>query len=112
MIDMIKAGGVVLKMDEKGRVRTPALQRQKLLGEFERSGVSGPQFAAVVGVKYQTLAGWARKRRQRRAAGGTLEFKPITATGWLEAVVDGATDLTPLSLELPGGVLLQVAEDK
>jgi hypothetical protein len=112
MTDMIKAGGVVLKTDEKGRVRTPALQREKLLDEFERSGISGPQFAAVVGVKYQTLAGWARKRRQRRDAGVTPEVKPITATGWLEAVVDGATAFTPLSLQLPGGVRVEVAEAK
>ena len=42
----------------------PADQREKLLEEFERSGISGPQFSAVAGVKYQTLAGWARKRRQ------------------------------------------------
>jgi hypothetical protein len=112
MTDLIKAGVVVLKTDEKGRVRTPALQREKLLDELERSGISGPQFAAVVGVKYQTLAGWARKRRQRRDAGGTPEVKPIIATDWLEAVVDGATSFTPLSLQLPGGVRVEVAEAK
>ena len=64
MTDMIEADGNVIKTDGKGRVRMPADQREKLLEEFERSGISGPQFAAEVGVKYQTLAGWVRKRRQ------------------------------------------------
>jgi hypothetical protein len=112
MTNMIKADGDVIKTDGKGRVRMPAVQREKLLEEFERSGISGPQFAAVVGVKYQTLAGWARKRRRRREAGGTPEVKSITATGWLEAVVDGAPAFTPLILQLPGGVRVEVAEAK
>ncbi len=62
---------------------------EKLLEEFERNGISGPQFAAVVGVKYQILAGEARKRRQRGQAKVTSEFAarllwrpvPLTAGG-------------------------------
>ncbi len=68
MTDMIEADGNVIKADGKGRVRMTADQREKLLEEFERSGISGPQFSAVAGVKYQTLAGWARKRRHEGQA--------------------------------------------
>ena len=47
---------ILLKQDVRGRVRTPRKRREALLDEFERSGLSGPKFAALVGVKYQTLA--------------------------------------------------------
>lgn len=39
----------VLKTDEKGRIRTPAKRREKLLDEFEQSGLSGRKFAELVG---------------------------------------------------------------
>ena len=51
MTDRIEADGNVIKRDGKGRVRMLADQREKLLEEFERSGICGPQFAAVVGRK-------------------------------------------------------------
>jgi hypothetical protein len=50
-----------LKQDVKGRVGTPAERREALLAEFERSGLSGPKFAALAGVKYQTFAWWRFK---------------------------------------------------
>lgn len=56
---------VILKADALGRVRTPALRREQLLDEFERTGMSGVQFAAFIGVKYQTFATWAQLRRRR-----------------------------------------------
>jgi hypothetical protein len=39
----------LLKTDARGRVRVPHEQREELLSEFERSGISGPKFAAMVG---------------------------------------------------------------
>jgi hypothetical protein len=47
----------LLKQDVRGRVRTPVERREMLLEEFGRSGLSGPKFAGLVGVKYQTLQG-------------------------------------------------------
>jgi DNA-binding transcriptional regulator YiaG len=35
-----------------------------LLAEFERSGVSGKKFAALVGVNYQTFASWRQQRKK------------------------------------------------
>ena len=46
----------VLKTDVLKRVRTPLERREALLEEFERGGVSGKKFAALVGVNYQTFA--------------------------------------------------------
>jgi hypothetical protein len=109
---LIKADGDLIKTDGKGRVRMPAEQREKLLEEFERSGISGPQFAAVVGVKYQTLAGWARKRRQRGQAKVISPVSPVSAARWLEAEVAGTSGSVPLILQLPGGVRVEVAAPK
>ncbi|HRT56876.1 MAG TPA: hypothetical protein P5038_09640 [Candidatus Paceibacterota bacterium] len=59
---------VLIKTDVLGRVHHTAEQRERILNEFERSGWSGPKFAFLVGVKYQTLAGWLQVcKRQRRA---------------------------------------------
>jgi hypothetical protein len=109
---MLKVDSDLIKTDGKGRVRMPAEQREKLLAEFERSGISGPQFAAVVGVKYQTLAGWARKRRQRGEAKVISPVPPVSAARWLEAEVAGTSASGPLILHLPCGVRLEVADAK
>jgi hypothetical protein len=49
-------GARVLKTDVLGRVETTTPQRETLLDEFERSGLSGTKFAAVVGVNARPLA--------------------------------------------------------
>jgi hypothetical protein len=48
--------GVVLKTDALGRVKTGAQQREVMLDEFERSGLSGTKFAAVAGVNCKRYA--------------------------------------------------------
>ena len=54
---MAKAGeAVVLKTDALGRVKMTAAQRERVLDEFERSGLSGAKFAKLAGIKYQTFA--------------------------------------------------------
>ncbi len=58
----------MLKTDVLGRVKTSVRQREAMLDEFERSGLSGTKFAAVVGVKYQTFASWVQKRRKATGA--------------------------------------------
>jgi transposase-like protein len=92
-------------MDSKGRVRASKEQRRMILAEFERSGVSGAQFARQTGLKYSTLAGWLvryrRTKRQSRAPAVRL----------LEAVVEEAgTHQKPLILELPGGARMEIKE--
>jgi hypothetical protein len=59
--------GATLKTDTKGRVRVPVERREALLDEFEKSGLSGMKFAALVGVKYATFADWLARRRKARA---------------------------------------------
>lgn len=116
-------GGRVLKTDVLGRVKTDAGQRESILDEFERSGLSGTKFAAVTGVKYQTFASWVQRRR--RATGAYLRKSadkkttgsaaPMPALGWMEAVVDKRTGLAAshgvLRLELPGGASVEMANE-
>lgn len=68
MTDIDSGGpdGGILKRDARGRVRTSVRQREAILDEFERSGLSGPKFSQVSGVCYQTFAGWMLQRRRAR----------------------------------------------
>ena len=63
---MTPADETILKIDVLGRVKTPGERREQLLDEFEKSGLTGQKFAALVGIKYQTFATWAQKRRRAR----------------------------------------------
>ncbi len=75
---------VVLKQDVLGRVKTPAARREQLLDEFERSGLPGQKFAELTGIKYQTFATWAQKRRRQRGdfAAGKLSAAKKSGSGW------------------------------
>jgi hypothetical protein len=115
MTDMQSSDGAILKTDTQGRVQTPAAQRERLLDEFETSGLSGTKFAALVGVKYQTFAGWAARRR--KLAGAKTPVRPADPVRWLEAVVQEAQGprthpSAALVLRLPGGAQLELTETK
>ena len=115
MTDMQKSEAAILKTDGRGRVQTPAARRESLLDEFERSGLSGPKFAALVGVKYQTFAAWSARRRQHATTKSPT--KPVDPVRWLEAVVQEAqAPVSPKTsaviLRLPGGAQLELADSK
>jgi hypothetical protein len=125
----------LLKTDARGRVRVPQARREELLSEFERSGISGPKFAAMVGVKYQTFAWWVQQRRQRnerekqgqaeaaRAVTAPAGMKaeaaaPRPALKWIEASVEpdvtgkvcAPAACSTLSVRLPGGARLEITD--
>lgn len=109
---MPKSLDVVLKTDGLGRVKTPADRREKLLDEYEKSGLSGTKFAALAGIKYQTFAAW-RIRRNRKRAAGTLKSadQPAEQVRWLEAVVSEAQQTAAcLKVHLPGGAWVEVTQ--
>lgn len=113
MTNTTEAGEQVLKTDLLGRVKTPAARREQLLDEFERSGLTGQKFAEVVGIKYQTFATWAQKRRRQQGAYPAVR-RPKQLR-WLEAVVEekpggGDKNPLPLVLELPGGAKAQITD--
>jgi len=116
---MTKAVETVIKTDGLGRMRTSAVRRESLLDEFERSGVSGTQFAALAGIKYQTFAGWVQRRQHQRGAAAKLAAAPnsVGSVKWLEAVVEQAQDLggqgsKVLVLQLPGGARVEISDLK
>ena len=115
----LKGGEMVLKLDARGRVQTPVARRESLLDEFERSGLSGAKFAALAGIKYQTFAAWALRRRKRRGAGNPSQVPDPSADSvrWLEAVVEQTQQpsLQPSNLvrvQLPGGASLEITDAK
>ncbi len=91
---MTETGATILKTDTKGRVQTPPERRERLLDEFERSGLSGAKFAELAGIKYQTFAAWVVRRRKRR---GLIQApaKGTNSVRWLEAVVSEASAPAP-----------------
>ncbi len=113
MTNTTQADEVVIKADVLGRVRTSRERREQLLDEFEKSGLTGQKFAEVVGIKYQTFATWAQKRRRQRGAYPAV--KTPKQLRWLEAVVGELQDTggkNPLVLELPGGAKVQINDAK
>ena len=119
--DMIPSNGaVILKQDGQGRVRTPWARREQLLNEFDRSGLSGPKFAALAGIKYQTFASWVVKRKRQGATAPAVKAAVPAAEKmkWLEAVMEPAHTPavsvceTGLVLQLPGGVRLEVSDER
>src|SRR5512133_2058287 len=110
MTNTSEPAGAALKTDELGRVMTPPERRERLLDEFERSGLSGVKFAALAGIKYQTFATWVA-RRKKESAVTKPTVKPVDQVRWLEAVVAEAQQpvapsASSLKLHLPGGAWL------
>jgi len=104
-----------LKQDAVGRVWTPPERREAILDEFEKSGLPAAQFAAHVGVKYQTFATWVQKRRKARGGGSAMNARePVVPRlrGWVEATVESATEeaTRTLVVHLPGGARLEVRD--
>ena len=101
----------LIKTDALGRLHRTPQQREQILDEYERSGLSGPKFAALCGVKYQTFAAWLARRKSRKLAHRPRRRQPKASpqVRWLEASVQpAATSAAGLVLKLPGGVQAQL----
>jgi hypothetical protein len=97
----------VLKTDGRGRVRVSKERREALLGEFERSGLSGAKFAAHYGLKYSSFAGWVQRRKRTQAAAPATDAGS-KAVQWLEAVADVEPAAGVLVVHLPGGARMEI----
>ncbi len=101
----------IIKTDEVGRRQTPAVRRERLLDEFDRSGLSAARFAAVTGLKYSTFAAWVHCRRgttSRLRPASLLSLPPSALVGG-GGGDDANGPVEPISavvvLQLPGGVV-------
>jgi len=109
---MSEIASEILPTDSRGRVRVSRERRERLLDEFEKSGLSGAQFARTVGLKYQTFAYW-RHQRQLRQPAMASSAKPAPVE-WLETVIDQAQAATPVTgsmliVRLPSGAAMELA---
>lgn len=95
----------ILKTDCKGRIHFPEEMREELLDCFERSGMSGAEFARHYDIKYSTFAYWRQKRdRKRKKAAGEPEGK-----GFVElALPADPSESGCLKMDLPGGASLKI----
>ena len=114
MTTLNETSETILKTDTKGRVRTPAERREKLLDEFERSGLSGANFAELAGIKYQTFAAWVARRRKQRGL-SQAPTKGSNPVRWLEAVVHEASApasavATPLRVRVSTGAWIEISD--
>ena len=98
----------ILKVDSRGRVGMPPEMQERILDEFERSGMSGIAFAGLIGVKYPTFASWRRRRDRSRPR------RPRTGRGreglirFVEAQAAEAS--LALEVELPGAARLRIMD--
>lgn len=103
----------LLKTDTLGRPRTPRERREELLDEFEKSGLSGARFAAMIGVRYQTFAGWRRRRRRegpKPPVPVAVSHRPQLVEAVVEERVGDGCEV--LRLELPGGAVFELRHRK
>ena len=105
---------VVLKSDGAGRVQTPVDRQIALVREYERSGLSGPRFAAMAGINYQTFVTWRRKHGLDSSAREQRRARPVS---FLEAVISAgpgeepaASSTAALVIELSSGVNIEPQE--
>ena len=109
----------IVKVDRLGRVKTPRERREALLAEFDRSGMSGQQFAKWAGIKCGTFITWVQKRRRKSALGHANGKPDPTGTKaevrWVEAVME-KSEANPSVLVMivqgPGGVRLELREER
>ncbi len=111
-----KENGKLIRMDVIGRMRTPASQREALLDAYGSSGLSGPEFAARHGVKYQTFATWLQKRKRRTggcqaiAAPDGGEVFPLLLAE-VECSKGPPASTNPLEVRLPGGATIAIRDE-
>jgi hypothetical protein len=105
----------LIKTDVLGRIHRTREQRERILDEYERSGLSGPKFAAFCGVRYQTFATWLQRRKRARSAYPKRRpRRKVARVQWLEASVQPTLPptATGLLLQLPGGVRAQISNQQ
>jgi len=100
-----EGGSGMIRSDRRGRVLIGAAQREALLDEFDRSGLSAMAFCRLHGLVYPTFATWVQKRRRRPAA--TPAFAEVVVESRDEAPAVAPNGL--LRVTLTGGVTLEMS---
>ena len=86
-------------------MQTPVTRQVELVREFERSGLSGPRFAELAGVRYQTFATWRRRHGAQSPA--REQCRPV----FLEVTAaQTATAASTLEIALAGGAQVSLRD--
>ncbi len=105
---MTATNHAILKPDRRSRLRYSKEQKSVLVDAYQSSGLSGPRFAALHGMNYQTLAGWLQKHK--RPASPIRANPPQPAMLLLaEAEIQAMPPAGAIELILPGGAKLTIA---
>ena len=104
---MTEANHPILKRDRRGRLHYSKEQKSALVDAYQCSGLSGPRFAALHGVNYQTLASWLKKRKSTSSPSRPVPSNP--AMFFLaEAEIQELPSAGAMELTLPGGGKLAI----
>lgn len=100
---------VAVVADTKGRLRVSKVQRRDILAALARSGESLPRFARRTGLKYSTLANWVQRSRRSKPSGREPRLRLLEAVVESSQVAEAGTALV---LQLPGGMRLEVTDER
>lgn len=95
----------IIRADRRGRLRYTAEQKQTIIEAYEASGLSGPKFAELHGVCYQTLVYWLKKR-QSPATGHPALLSLVAAE--VDHGQDRSAAIHPMEILLADGTRLAV----
>lgn len=97
----------LVKFDRRGRLRYAPEQKAALVEAYAASGLSGPKFAALHGVNYQTFAAWLQKRKRAEAPAALPAPRDWALVEVAVPALRGTASC--LTVLLPGGAELRVA---
>ena len=103
MTAITSSDGHSTKAGSRKRIRVDKNERAAILDEFERSGLSGTDFAQRHGIKYSTFASWVRGRRRDARGPARRASRSVSLA---EVVVEGPSQpaySAGLRVHLPGG---------
>jgi transposase-like protein len=103
----------ILRQDARGRIRFSREHKAAIRDEFAQSGMTGIAFAAHVGVKYPTFAGWLRHERVNRGSNTSTGRRPAASQAPPSFQFDEAESAVPdllglLELELSVGGVVRI----
>lgn len=105
MTDTNESNEAIIRADRRGRLRYTKEQKEAMLAAYRDSGLSGPKFAALHGIKYPTLASWLQKRGRDHAE-NQLDTGDQSPKFILAEVGSGSA--TALEVRMPGGATLMI----
>lgn len=100
----------ILKTDTKGRVRTPAADREGLMDLFDQGGMSGAAFARLHGIRYSTFAHWRNRRRERPPRDHASSAPALFQEVMLESPAKHRHEVLVIELPLGARVRLERAD--